>query len=367
MAEQDKDQKTEAPTAKRLTEAQERGQVARAPEVQAFFTLAAALAVLAFTARASTRRLADYSVAIFTTFPGLTARKEALTGQLGEMLLLVGPILLPILLACAGAALFSGGVQGGFQIASKAIGLHWERLSPKAGFERQFSGDIFARFGLDVLKVAAIGGTLYIAARNLLHDPLFTSPIEIGYLGTFLNRATMEFFGRMLLALGVIAALSYAHQKFKLMRDLRMTRQEVKDELRNQEIDGKLKAAQRRLARRILQKQMLAAVATADVVVTNPTHYAVALKYERGRDTAPVILAKGENRFAMRLKAIAAENGVPVVENKPVARLLFALGRVGETIPSELYQATAEILALVYRTHRYYFHRLRALRTAGAA
>ena len=123
----------------------------------------------------------------------------------------------------------------------------------------------------------------------------------------------------------------------------------------------------RRLARRLLQKQMLSAVATADVVVTNPTHYAVALKYERGKDQAPVVLAKGENRFAQRLKAIAAEHGVPMVENKPVARALFEMGRVGETIPTDVYHAVAEILAVVYRTHRYYFHRLKTRRLEVSA
>jgi flagellar biosynthetic protein FlhB len=112
---------------------------------------------------------------------------------------------------------------------------------------------------------------------------------------------------------------------------------------------------------------MLAAVATADVVVTNPTHFAVALKYERGLDQAPVILAKGENRFAQRIKALAAEHGVPTVENKPVARLLYAMGKVGEGIPPELYQAIAEILAVVYRTHRYYFHELKTRRLEGEA
>jgi flagellar biosynthetic protein FlhB len=116
------------------------------------------------------------------------------------------------------------------------------------------------------------------------------------------------------------------------------------------------------MARRLTQKQMLSAVPTADVVVTNPTHFAVALKYERGKDKAPVILAKGENRFAQRIKALAAEHGVPMVENKPVARMLFSLGKVGESIPPELYQAVASILAVVYRTHRYYFHRLKARR-----
>jgi len=362
MAEQDKDQKTEAPTAKRLTEALERGQVARAPELQTLFTLAAVLAVLGFTARAAARRLSEYAISIFSTYPRLSVHKEALAGEFAKVLVMSAPILLPILAACAAAALFVGGVQSGFNLATKAIGFHWERLDPRAGFARHFSKDVFPRFGLDVLKVVAIGATLYLGARNLLRDPLFTSPIETAYLGTFLNRATMEFFGRMLMAMTVVAGLSYAHQRFKTMKDLRMTRQEVKDEMRNVEIDAKIKAAQRRLGRRLMQKQMLAAVATADVVVTNPTHYAVALKYERGKDAAPVILAKGENRFALRLRAIAEENGVPTVENKTVARLLFALGRVGQVIPPELYQATAEILALVYRTHRYYFHRLRGRR-----
>jgi flagellar biosynthetic protein FlhB len=112
---------------------------------------------------------------------------------------------------------------------------------------------------------------------------------------------------------------------------------------------------------------MLSAVQTADVVVTNPTHFAVALKYERGVDQAPVVLAKGENRFAQRIKVLAAEHGVPTVENKPVARLLFGMGQVGEKIPPELYQAVAAILAVVYRTHRYYFHRLKTRRLEASA
>jgi flagellar biosynthetic protein FlhB len=116
-----------------------------------------------------------------------------------------------------------------------------------------------------------------------------------------------------------------------------------------------------------MQKQMLKQVPLADVVITNPTHYAVALRYERGVDQAPVVLAKGENQFARRIKAMAAEHGVPMTENKPVARMLYALGRVGEPIPNELYQAVAEILAFVYRTHRYYFFRLKSRRAEAAA
>jgi flagellar biosynthetic protein FlhB len=195
-----------------------------------------------------------------------------------------------------------------------------------------------------------------------MFDPLFSSPVEAAYLGQFLTNATILFLSRLVLALGVVTAIGYAYEKFKTSRQMMMTKQEVKDEAKNAEGNAMAKSAMRRMARRLMQKQMLSAVATADVVVTNPTHYAVALKYERGQDKAPVVLAKGENQFARRIKAIAAENGVPTVENKPVARLLFSMGKVGETIPAELYQAVAGILAVVYRTHRYYFHRLKSRR-----
>jgi flagellar biosynthetic protein FlhB len=230
-----------------------------------------------------------------------------------------------------------------------------------------FSKAALVRGGIDLLKLGAISLALWVGTKHLVLDPLFTAPIEAAYLAQFLHRATLDFFGQLLVALGVIAALGYGYEKYKTSRDLMMTRQEVKDERRNAETDPQIKNAQRRLGRRLMQKQMLAAVAIADVVLTNPTHYAVALRYERGKDQAPVVLAKGENRFAQRIKALAAEHGVPTVENKALARLLFSLGQVGETIPTELYQAVASILAVVYRTHRYYFHRLKSRRFEAAA
>ena len=239
--------------------------------------------------------------------------------------------------------------------------------SAKKPAGRIFSKATLVHSGLDLLKLVSIGFALYVGARNLLEDPLFTAPVEAAYLGQFLNQAAISFLSRLLLSLGVIAAISYAWEKFKNTQDLMMSREEVKEERRNSEGDALMKGAMRRMARRLLQKQMLSAIQTADIVVTNPTHYAVALKYERGVDKAPVVLAKGDNRFARRIKELAAEHGVPMVENRPVARLLFAMGKVGEGIPPELYQAVAEILAVVYRTHRYYYHNLKTRRLEGAA
>jgi flagellar biosynthetic protein FlhB len=367
MAEHDTDQKTEQPTERRLTEAIERGQFARSPELPVLLTLAATLGVLAFTARTTAETMMEYAASMFTQFTIIRVERGTIMGPLTELLTTTGQVLLPVLGACAGAALLAGGLQSGFQLTPKAFSLKPEALNPVAGFGRIFSKATLVRSGIDLLKLLAIGFALYLGARALLEDPLFTAPVEAGYLGQFLNQASLAFFGRLLFSLGLITALSYAWEKFKTSRELMMTREEVKEERRNSEGDALVKGAMRRMARRLLQKQMLSAVATADVVVTNPTHYAVALKYERGIDQAPVVLAKGENRFAQRIKALAAEHGVPTVENKPVARVLFAMGRVGETIPPQLYQAVAEILAVVYRTHRYYFHQLKTRRLEAGA
>ncbi|MGH7996133.1 MAG: EscU/YscU/HrcU family type III secretion system export apparatus switch protein [Opitutaceae bacterium] len=367
MAETDQDQKTEKPTGKHLSEAIENGQFARAPEITVVFTMAAVLAVIAFTAKTAAVRVGEYASTTFGHFASYSVRTDTMGGHLDDFLLTVGPVLAPVLAACACAALLAGGIQSGFNLTPKALAFKWDRLNPVQGLGNVFSKQKLIHGVIDLFKVAAIGLTLWAGARQLIHDPLFTAPIEAEYLMEFIDEAARTFFGRMLFAIGVLAAISYAYEKFKTSRDLMMTREEVKEEHKQQEGDAKVKGAQRRMARRLLQKQMLEAVATADVVVTNPTHYAVALKYERDRDVAPVVLAKGEGRFALRLKGIAAEHGVPTIENKPVARFLFAVGRVGESIPPELYQAVAEILAVVYRTHRYYFYRLRARRLEASA
>jgi flagellar biosynthesis protein FlhB len=366
MADTDQDQKTEQPTEKKLSEAIERGQFARSPDLAVLLVLVALLGALGFTAKSASREIADYATSIFTRFASTPVATDTVTVQLSEAMLTTGRAITPMICAIIGGALLAGGLQSGFRMAPDAIGFKLERLDPIAGFGRLFDKSKFVAAGVDILKLGAIGTALYLGARGLMMDPLFSAPVEAAYLGQFLTHATLLFLSRLIFALGVVTAISYGYEKFKTSREMMMTRQEVKDEHKSAEGNQQAKGAMRRMARRLLQKQMLSAVATADVVVTNPTHFAVALKYERGKDQAPVVLAKGENRFAQRIKALAAENGVPMVENKPVARLLFAMGKVGETIPAELYQAVAGILAVVYRTHRYYFHRLKARRMEAA-
>lgn len=365
MDKPDHDSKTELPTERRQREALERGQVARTPELQVVAMLAAALGVFSVAAATAVRDIAALASLIWGDLAAGREPFRALPVQVAESARLFAVVLMPVVLGSLVAALLAGGLQTGFQLTPKALGMRFERLNPISGLQRLFSRTTLVHGVVDLGKTLGIAVVLWLSAQTLLGDPLFSAPVEVAYLGGFMQRATLEFLAKLVLALGVIAALSYAYERHRNFKELRMTQQEVKEEHRQSEGDAMLKGAMRRMARRLMQRQMLDAVGTADVIVTNPTHFAVALKYERGRDAAPVVLAKGENRFAQRIKAIAAEHGVPMVENKPVARMLFRLGEVGEAIPQPLYQAVAEILAFVYRHHRLYFHELRQRRAAA--
>ncbi len=367
MADDDKDNKTEEPTHKRLTEAAEKGEFARSPEIAVVFGLAAGLMSLTFGITDGARVVSEFASAHFAQIHAVRFQAGELPVPMLSAARVVGIVLLPVLVGAVIAALLAGGLQSGFNLSPKAIGFKPEKLNPIAGFKRIFSQRALTHGALDFCKMAAVGVCLWLAMRELLADPLFTTPVEIGYLGSFVRNSALALLSRLVLVLGLIAAVGYAYEKYKTHRDQMMSRHEVKEEHKQAEGSPQVKMAIRRMARRLAQRQMLAAVPTADVVVTNPTHYAVALKYERGVDSAPVVLAKGDNALARRIKAIAAAHEVPMVENRPVARLLHATARVGEPIPADLFHAVAGILAFVYRTHRYYFYRLPARRAEAAA
>ena len=359
---QDKDSKTEDPTAKRLEDATARGQFAKSQDLQAVVLLVSALGALGMTLTQSVQTVVGMAVRTFANLGTTEVTVRSAATHLQVIPSTAGPVLLPVMIAAVIGALLVGGFQSGFNLTPKVFEFDPQKFNPIKGLQRIFSKSAAVRSGLDILKVMAIAFVLLIAARELIKDPMFNAPIEAGYLAEFLHRSTLAFLARLIIAMGVIAALSYAWEKYKTGEDMKMSRQDIKDENKSAEGSPETKMAMRRMARRLMQKQMVEAVPTADVVITNPTHFAIALKYERGVDAAPVVLAKGENRFAQRIKAIAAQNGVPMVENKPVARFLFKVGKVGSPIPSELFQAVAEILAYVYRTHRYYFHELKSRR-----
>lgn len=361
----DQDVKSEQPTEKRLHDAMEEGQFARAPDLQVVALLIGAFFVLSFGMREYCERVAGIAVAIFSQLGKNPVAADGVAEWTGVAARTMLGLILPIGCACAGAAVLTGGLQSQFRLTPKVLGFKFSRLDPLAGFQRLFSGQGWVKVATELAKVLIVGFTIWGAVKTIMNDPIFVAPVPAHRLGEFILNTTLMLLTRFILVLGALAAVNYVFQLRKTKEDLMMSRHEVKEEQRQSEGDPKVKSMLRQMARRLIQKQMLKSVKTADVVITNPTHYAVALKYERGKDKAPMVLAKGEGAFARRIKALAAEHDVPMVENKPVARLLFKAGKVGKPIPVELYQAVADILAFVYKTHRYYFHQLKARRAEG--
>jgi flagellar biosynthetic protein FlhB len=188
-----------------------------------------------------------------------------------------------------------------------------------------------------------------------MNDPIFTSAVSTSRLATFLGETCIKLFMRVSVGLLVIAAADYGYQFWRTQRDLMMTKQELKEELKSSEVNQRVKTA-RRKRRMISKAQALSDVPNADVVVTNPTHIAIALRYDRKTMRAPKVVAKGIRLNAQKIREIAQQHQVPIIENKPLARMLFKQGRVGGEIPAELYAAVAEILAWVYRVNRYRYY-----------
>lgn len=365
----DDDNKTEQATPKHRNKAFVKGQFAKAPEIAIVFGLATAFCVLFFTMPAAAAKAAEIAYYTFGHLGQIEVSASSLQFWLQHGSLTVGGMVLPMLGAAMLSAVVAGGLQSGFKLTPKVLGWKWNKLNFVSGFKRLLiSKDTLVRVGIDVFKLAALAMILWVALRHVFEDPIFHTPVGVLHLGEFLHDSTLFLLLRAIAACAVIAFVSYLYQHKKTEKELKMSKSDVKQEKKNADMDPKIRQAMRAMARRIMQRQMLQAVPTADVVVTNPTHFAVALKYERGRDRAPVVLAKGHNLLARRIKALALEHGVPMVENKPVARALFKFGQVGKEIPAQLYQAVAEILGFVYRAHRYYFHRLKArrLRTVPA-
>jgi len=206
-----------------------------------------------------------------------------------------------------------------------------------------------------IVKFVFILAITYSQIRSVLNDPVFTSAVSPYRLAEFLGDTSLRIFLRVCLGLFVIAVADYGYQFWRNQRDLMMTKQELKEEIKNSESNQRIKAA-RRKRRAISKAQALAEVPRADVVVTNPTHLAIALRYDRKTMRAPKVVAKGIRLNAAKIREIAEQHQVPVIENKPLARMLFKHGRVGGEIPAELYAAVAEILAWVYRVNRYRYY-----------
>lgn len=355
MSEESSAEKTEQPTQRKLEDAQKRGQIPRSAEVQTVVVLLAGLLALMFSGAETWGLMAGTFTNVLGHLHDTSVTTTSLQGYSIQLSIVLLRCVGPLVLATMIGGLLAGGIQTRFQTASEALQVNWERLDPAAGLQRVFSMRSAVPTIVSFLKLAVIFGLTYSTVTTILGDPIFSTTVSLNRLVEFMADACVKIVTRVLLALAVIASADYGYQCWQHWQDMMMTMQEVKDEAKNSEPNAQVKAGRRKLLQ-ASKRKMLASVATADVVVTNPTHYAVALRYDRKTMKAPRIVAKGIRLNALEIRAVATEHRVPILENKPLARTLYKYGKVGGEVPAQLYVAVAEVLAWVYRTNPYRYY-----------
>ncbi len=342
------DSKTEQPSQRKLSRARSEGQVVQSREINSLFMLTAGAAVVLLLAPSLARRMS----VTFTHFLDPATLLDGGGIVWGAVINLLsgiaGALILPLLVFIV-AAIASSALQTGFLLTFEKVGFDWSRLSLLSGVNRLFSLSSAVEFLKGLAKVAAIaaiaGGLLLPEGARL---PLLLG-LDPADLVAEVHRLLLRLVLGVLLLSATLALLDYVYQRFSFMRSMRMSKQEVKEEHRQSEGDPMVKGRLRQIRVERARRRMMAAVPTASVVVTNPTHYAVALAYEMGAKGAPRVVAKGADLIAQKIREIAEANDVPLVENPPLARALYANVELDHEIPQEHYRAVAEIISYVFR------------------
>ncbi len=349
MAESDLGDKTEDPTPRRREEAREEGQVARSVELTAAASLLAAIVLLRWLGPA----MFEGFMRLLRTFcsPGNLSLDSALADS-RRTVLAVAEFTLPFLFAIVAVTVAAAAAQSGLLLTWKKLAIKPEHVSPIAGVRRLFSAEALTRLMNGLVKVVIVGLVAWHAVASGIEKVLSVGGLSVG--GMFVTSCSLVFdlslrLGLLLLVLGVI---DYLLARWRLERQLRMTKQEVRDELKKMEGDPLIKQRRRQIQQRLMLQRIRSEVPKADVVVTNPTEYAVALRYDETTMSAPRVVAKGVDLLAQRIRQIAQEHGVPVVQRPPLARALYASVEVGKDVPPMFYRAVAEVLAYVYQLTR---------------
>ena len=350
-------EKTEPATQKRLEDARKEGQVAKSKEISNGVGLLSLFLVLKYWVGNMGVQLMDVFGGVYNRIPAVTVFWNGTMPQtdtaivyrylLWEVFLVIAPILLIGVLL----AFICNIVQVKWKPTTKPLHPKFSKLNPISGFKKFLSPQALVELIKSILKIALIVYICYTYLKdkwpllfNMYDFPLMQAIQIAAQVVTDLGIRISAFYM-------IIAFADYIYQKFKFKNDMKMTKQEIKEEFKQQEGDPAVKNKIRQKMMEVSRRRMMQALPQADVVITNPTHYAVAIKYDPEVADAPIVIAKGEDYLAARIKEIAKENKIEIVENKPLARMLYANVDVGQAVPPELYQSVAEVLAFVYHLH----------------
>ena len=350
MAEDEGGEKTEQPTGRRVSQSREEGMVPRSIELSQVLSMSTAFLVLGRVSPALWTKLKVLCTAGFTSSYGrqpITVNDIRI--QFVGLAFYLLPEILTLLIASAVVGALSTLLQTNFNWSTKLLKPKWMHLNPLAGIKRIFSVQNAVQLLKSVAKLAIIGPLAYFSFVDFFPQMLTLIDLPLSQLLPFTGIAAGTIFWRIMKLMLVLSILDYVYQRYRIGKQMMMSKQEVKDERLSTEGDESMRMKIRYKGFERIRKRMLQNVKTADVVVTNPTTYAVALKYSPEAGAAPKVVAKGKNHLCHRIKELARENGVPVIERKTLARALYAAVEVGQEIPYELYAAVAELLAYVFR------------------
>ncbi len=349
MADEDGGDKTEAPTARRRAEAREQGNIARSMDLTAALLMIGSMVLL--------KMYGINVIAALKTFLEQMLSVQSLSNNdpasvmldFSRAIMMVGVALAPLLIGLVVIAVLSNILQVGFFFNPERLTPNLAALNPLKGLGKLLGGGKGPMaMVMSVMKLLLVSYFAYTAIQNKMGAIVMAQ--QLGYMQIFGlgSEVIYNIALRIGIVLFVLALFDYAYQRYRIEQDLKMSKQEVKEEMRRMEGDPHIKQRRRQIAMQIAHKKLQKDVPTADVIVTNPTHFAVALKYDNDSMHAPRVVAKGADLMAQRIREIAIANGIPILERKPLARALYKMCDVGDEIPEEFYSAVAEILAYVY-------------------
>lgn len=350
MAEESFQEKTEPASDRKREEARRKGNVARSVELNSAFVLLFGLLILYSAGSALVAGLGGVARTMFSIAGDLPVTMETVHHLAGGGAIRVGLLLAPIILGIMLIGLSASYLQVGFVYSPEALRPSAAKLNPLNGIKKvMISRRSLMELGKSLIKVLVVGLVAYSGIQDvILEAPSLVESDPEGLMG-FLGSAAFSLSLKTGLAFMVLAVIDFFYQRFEHERNLRMSKEEVKEETKTMEGDPLVKSRVRSIQRRIAYRRMMQDVPRADVVVTNPTHLAVALQYDADDMRAPTVVAKGADLIALKIKEIALAHAVPVVEDKPLAQALFRSVDVGQEIPEKLFQAVAQLLAYIYR------------------
>lgn len=349
MAEKGDQERTEKPTGKKLSKAREEGQVAKSQEISTTFILFGALGVFLFAGPWMFWALSDFMQGVFQNLGTLHIQGISVRAFLFEVLQQVGLIIMPLLLVLLILGIAANLLQVGFLFTLKPFKPKLSKFNPITGMKKFVSLKALVELLKSLFKVVFIGGISWLVLRGELDAIPSLMEMSVGQILTYMGTVSLKLFFYVGLGMLVLAAIDFTYQRWQHTKDLMMSKQEVKDEAKQVEGDPQIKGKIRQAQREMAMRRMMESVPDADVVITNPTTLAIAVKYDAKQMFAPQVVAKGAKLMAERIKDIARNNDVPIVENKPLAQTLFKSMEVGDFVPPDLYKAVAEVLAYVYK------------------